>query len=437
MVASALPGRNRASTGSSPERLGVVSGEVPSGRAPARWNHLSMSSLAGDRPRARVPPLQPERRLVAGVAAGIAAALGVDPVVVRAAFVLLAVAGGIGVLLYLLAWAAMAAFGGRAAQPAEPVDGLGPLDRVLGVSMATVGALLLVQAAGLGFDGRTAWPVLLLGLGLLLAWNRKRFGALVDPGRGAAVRLVGGLVLVGAGLAGLVVLNLDLAAARDTLLVLAAVVGGVALVAAPAIAGLARDLAEERRQRIRTEERERMAAHLHDSVLQTLALIQRDADEPARTRALARVQERELRAWLYGGDADRGAGTLRAGLDELAAEVERLHEVPVEVVVVGPDVPVDGRVGDVLAAAREAVVNAARHSGAPRVDVFAETEDGALQVFVRDTGTGFDLSAVPADRRGVRESVVGRLERAGGTAALRSTPGEGTEVELRLPLEHT
>jgi signal transduction histidine kinase len=170
-------------------------------------------------------------------------------------------------------------------------------------------------------------------------------------------------------------------------------------------------------------------------VLQTLALIQRDADDPARSRSLARVQERELRAWLYGGDTDRSAGTLRGGLEETAAEVERVHQVPVEVVVVGGDVPVDGRVRDVLAAAREAVVNAARHSGAARIDVFAEIEDGVLQVFVRDTGAGFDPTAVPADRRGLRESVVGRLERAGGTAAVRSTLGEGTEIELRLPLE--
>ena len=393
-----------------------------------------MSSLAGERPRVRIPPLQPERRLLAGVAAGIAAALGVDPVVVRAAFVLLAVAGGLGVLLYLVAWILMAVFGG-AARPSAPVEGLGPLDRVVGVAMTTVGVLLFVQAAGLGFDARTSWPVLLVGLGLLLAWHRKRLGAFVEPGRNAALRLVSGVVLTAVGLAGLVALNLDLAAARDTMLVLAAVVSGVALVAGPAIAGLARDLAEERRERIRTQERERMAAHLHDSVLQTLALIQRDADEPARARALARVQERELRAWLYGGDADRSAGTFRAGLERMAAEVERLHQIPVEVVVIGPDVPVDGRVGDVLAAAREAVVNAARHSGAARVDVFAEAEDGTLQVFVRDTGVGFDPSAVPADRRGVRESVVVRLERVGGTAVVRSTPGEGTEVELRLPLE--
>jgi signal transduction histidine kinase len=394
-----------------------------------------MASLAGARSQPRIPPLQPERRVIAGVAAGIAAALGVDPVVVRAAFVVLAAAGGIGVLLYLLAWGAMAAYGGTAERASGPVEGLGPLDRVLGVALTTVGAVLLVQAVGLGFDGRTLWPVLLVGLGLLLAWNRKRLGAFVEPGRSAALRLVGGLVLAGAGLAGLIALNLDLAAARDTLLVLAAVVGGVALVAAPAIAGLARDLAEERRQRIRTQERERMAAHLHDSVLQTLALIQRDADEPARTRALARVQERELRAWLFGGDADRGSDTLRAGLEQACADVERLHGVPVELVVVAADLPVDERAREALAAAREAVVNAARHSGAPRVDVYAEVEDGVLQIFVRDTGAGFDPAAVPADRRGLRESVVARLERAGGTATVRSTPGEGTEVELRLPLE--
>jgi len=395
-----------------------------------------MSSIAERRARLAIPAPQAERRVVIGVAAGIAAALGVDPIVVRTAFVVLAAAGGVGILLYLLAWAAMSAVGSPVPEAAVPVgEGLGPLDRVLGVSLVTMGLLLGVQALDLGFSRSTSWPVALVGLGLLLAWHRKRLGSFVDGGRSAAVRVVVGLLLAGAGLAGLIALNLDVAAARDTLLVLAAVVGGVALVVAPTIVGLGRELADERRQRIRTEERERMAAHLHDSVLQTLALIQRDADEPGRTRALARGQERELRTWLYGAPTDGDVRSMRAGLERECAEVERLHDVPVELVIVGVDVPVDDHLREVLAATREAVVNAAKHSGAARVDVYAEVDAGALHIFVRDTGAGFDSEIVAADRRGLRESIVARLQRVGGVATVTSAPGEGTEVELRMPLE--
>ncbi|MDH5334631.1 MAG: ATP-binding protein, partial [Thermoleophilia bacterium] len=145
--------------------------------------------------------------------------------------------------------------------------------------------------------------------------------------------------------------------------------------------------------------------------------------------------ERELRAWLYGGDDDAGVGTVRAGLEQVCAEVEQLHDVPVELVAVGAELPVDERLRQVLAATREAIVNAAKHSSAARVDVFAEVEEGVLEVFVRDTGVGFDPGAVAADRRGLRESVVARLQRVGGSATVTSAPGQGTEVELRVPLE--
>jgi signal transduction histidine kinase len=185
---------------------------------------------------------------------------------------------------------------------------------------------------------------------------------------------------------------------------------------------------------VRDEERDRLAAHLHDSVLQTLALIQVSADDAARTRALARRQERELRAWLYGSARDAGAGMVRAELTRACAEVEQLHGIPVELVVVGADVAAGEGVGELVAAVREAIVNAAKHSGASRVDVYAECGDDELQVFVRDTGSGFDPEAVPADRRGLRDSVRARVERIGGRVAVTSAPGEGTEVELVLPL---
>ena len=208
-----------------------------------------------------------------------------------------------------------------------PKEGLGPPDRVVATMLVTVGLLLLVQGLGLGFDPSVSLPLVLVGLGLLVTWHRFGVETLIS-GRDAALRIVLGLVLAGIGIAGLIALNIDLAAARDAALLTAAVVGGLALVAAPAIAGLVRDLVAERRERIRSEERARVAAHLHDSVLQTLALIQRSGGDPVRAAALARRQERELRAWLYGADRDRRAGTVRAVLEDVCAEVEQGPCIP-------------------------------------------------------------------------------------------------------------
>jgi signal transduction histidine kinase len=379
-----------------------------------------------------VPALGRERRLLAGVAAGIADAVGVAPIVVRAGFVALAAAGGIGIALYLAAWALMS-WMGRPTASAAPGEGLGPPDRVLAAALLTVGLLLLVEGLGLGFDPSVSVPLSFVGLGLLVAWHRVGLGTLVTD-RGTTGRIALGLVVAGIGLAGLIALNVDVAAARDAVLLTAAVVGGLALVAAPAIGGLVRDLAAERRERIRSEERARVAAHLHDSVLQTLALIQRSSSDPARTAALARRQERELRAWLYGADADRRGGTLRAALEAVCIEVEQLHGVPVELVVVGGEALATERVNEAMGAVREAVVNAAKHAHAARIDVYAEDDDAGLGVFVRDTGRGFVADAVGADRVGLRESVIARMERLGGSATVTSAPGEGTEVELRLPV---
>jgi signal transduction histidine kinase len=171
-----------------------------------------------------------------------------------------------------------------------------------------------------------------------------------------------------------------------------------------------------------------VAAHLHDSVLQTLALVQRRADDPREVAALARRQERELRAWL---NESRPTGTFATALDAAASEVEGDHHVPIEVVTVG-DAPLDDRTAALVAAVREALVNASKFAGPEPIAVYAEVEDGRFEVFVRDRGPGFDPEAVPADRRGVRDSIVGRMERHGGTATVHSRPGQGTEVELVL-----
>lgn len=193
-------------------------------------------------------------------------------------------------------------------------------------------------------------------------------------------------------------------------------------------------LAAEQAERARSQERADTAAALHDSVLQTLALIQRRSHDPGEVSLLARRQERDLRDWLA-GRAGLGGGqgpTLAAALKDAAADVEGAYPVTVEVVTVG-DLPVDGAIQAIVAAAREAMVNAAKHAGVPVVAVYAEVDDDAVTVFVRDRGGGFDPAVVPADRRGIAESIVGRMQRAGGTAAIKAAPGSGTEVVLSLP----
>lgn len=215
--------------------------------------------------------------------------------------------------------------------------------------------------------------------------------------------------------------------------VLAALVAlvAMALIFAPSLRRLASSLAAERAERIRMRERADVGAHLHDSVLQTLALIQRSAEDPGQVAALARRQERELRSWLAGEAPGSGEDRLAAALDAAAAQVESAAGVPVEVVSVG-DCGLDDRALAMVAAAREAMLNAAKFAGAGPVSVYAEVSGERAQVFVRDRGDGFDVEAVPAERRGVRDSIVGRMRRVGGSASIRSAPGEGTEVELVL-----
>lgn len=208
-------------------------------------------------------------------------------------------------------------------------------------------------------------------------------------------------------------------------------IGGLALLAGPWVWGLGRALVEERSSRIRTEARAEMAAHLHDSVLQTLALIQRAPAEREMV-SLARTQERELRAWLYDRAPANPNTRLRDAIDEMAGRVEREQHVKVEAVVVG-DAPLDDRLRALVAACGEATLNAARHSGASEISVFVEVEDDAVSAFVRDHGIGFDPGQVAADRRGIADSIVGRLEGQGGSARVESRSGSGTEVALRLP----
>jgi signal transduction histidine kinase len=206
---------------------------------------------------------------------------------------------------------------------------------------------------------------------------------------------------------------------------------GILIAFGPWVARLAQDLSTERRERIRQEERAAMAAHLHDSVLQTLALIQR-SDDSSRMAMLARHQESELRDWLYGNAPVEGADLLSTALKDAARKVEADHQVPVDVVVVG-DHPLNESTRALLGAANEAMVNAAKHSGAERISLYFEAENGSLAVYVTDQGRGFEQAGVAVDRRGIAESIKARVERAGGEAQIDSEPGEGTEVILRMP----
>jgi signal transduction histidine kinase len=252
-------------------------------------------------------------------------------------------------------------------------------------------------------------------------------------GRGGAAayaRLAAGVGLLLSALVLFAAQSGQVGVARDMVLAGVLGVGGLALMVGPWVFRLTGDLSEERAARVRSQERADMAAHLHDSVLQTLALIQKHAGDGRTVATLARAQERDLRSWLY-GDEPPPDTSVASALKAAAAEVEDAHGVPVEVVTVG-DAPVSERLRPLVLAAREAMVNAAKHAEADKVDVYAECRGDLTEVFVRDRGRGFDQDAVPEDRHGVRNSIVDRMRRHDGTAVVRTAPGEGTEVRLTM-----
>jgi signal transduction histidine kinase len=247
--------------------------------------------------------------------------------------------------------------------------------------------------------------------------------------------MVGGALLL-AGLSGFLLAHGALTQMRNALLAAAAVVAGTAVVAGPWLIRMAGDLAAERRERIRNQERAELAARVHDSVLHTLALIQRNVDDPREVARLARAQERDLRSWLYRPGTPAPSDRLGAAVEQAAAEVEDAYRVSVDVIVVG-DAVLDEALSGLVQAAREAMVNAAKASGAQAMSVYVEVEGAVVSVFVRDRGRGFDLDAVGSDRYGIKQSIVGRMQRFGGTAQIRTAPGEGTEVALTMPIGRT
>jgi signal transduction histidine kinase/phage shock protein PspC (stress-responsive transcriptional regulator) len=418
-----------------------------------RRDHLPVTAPRVIRRRDLTRPV--EGRMVGGVAAGLADALGLDPNVVRCGFVVLAIASGFGAILYGIAWALMpSALEGAA----RPESRRGDAVATAAFGAVVLGGLLLVRAVGLWPGDVIVWPLAAALAGLALLAMRTTPGGstaelpdwqllqrlppdaagavavLVGTRKGALARIAAGAACVVVGLAAFVVSVDSWRALRGAFVATAAVVIGVALVVGPAVSRLVHALVTERRERIRADERAEVAAHLHDSVLQTLALVQRRADEPREVVRLARMQERELRAWLLGADAPAASAStsLGAALEDLAATIEAEHGVPVEVVRVR-DCGIEGT-EPLRAAAREAILNATRHSGAAAVSVYLEVEPDRATIFVRDRGRGFDPGTIPADRGGISHSIVGRMTRAGGRAEVRSIANEGTEVELVLPL---
>ena len=254
----------------------------------------------------------------------------------------------------------------------------------------------------------------------------------VLQGRTTPVRALAGVALALSGLVALVAGGVHVQQLPAALAALAMALAGAAVLVGPYVARLTTQLRDEERARIRDQERNDMAAHLHDSVLQTLALMQRAAADPRRMVMLARRQERELRSWLYDVRASAEPGSLTARAEAIAAEVELDHGLPIDLVVVG-DAEVTAAVDALLLAVREATVNAAKHSQADLVSIYIEVEPNAITAFVRDKGVGFDPTLVGSDRRGIAMSIRDRIGRADGRAVLDSAPGAGTEWELSVP----
>ncbi len=396
-----------------------------------------------------------EDRLAGGVAAGLAARTGLDVTVVRTGFVVATVFSLVGAAVYVVAWLLVPAEGSDSNIAAKAVNDRRGMALVAGLASLLVLLLVVVSALQAGWVGTLAWPLVISVAGLTLIWRNAPpdeqavLRRLADPLLGLAegrssrrrtvARVAVAAVAVGLGLNWLLTGHPDHGALRE-LGGVVLLVAAIAILLGPWWVRIARDLVVERQARIRAEERADMAARVHDSVLQTLALIQRRAEHPQQVIQLARAQERELRAWLFDGPApgslDGQDMTLAGGIRLIQQEVEAQHEVPVEAVTVG-DCDLDDDLRALLAAAREATVNAVKWSGAPAVSIFAEVEPGEVTLFVRDRGRGFDPAAVPPDRKGLAESIHARMARRGGSAAVRTAPGEGTEVSLIMPRRAT
>ena len=404
----------------------------------------------------------PERGIVGGVVAGFAELIGTDPLPVRIAFVVATVlTGGALLIAYALAWALVPSPDGSVGitLPRLARGGGRRTQLGAGVALLVLAALLVFRELGIWWSDALIWPLVLVTGGLALLWGptrnsaaraaaadepplaalrqqathppddpvpppaRSSFGSLYRGGFGIALVLGAALLVLSA--------NDALGAARDATYTVVVTVLALGLILLPFIWRLGRNLADERAARIRSQERAEVAAHLHDSVLQTLALVQRRADDPREVVSLARRQERDLRAWLAGEDERAAGRSFAAALRAAAEEVEDSRRVRIDVVAVG-DCDLEPGTEAMVAAAREAMTNAAKFAADGPISLYAEVTPARAEVFIRDRGPGFDPDAIPADRRGVRESIIGRMHRHGGDATIAGVAGSGTEIALTL-----
>ena len=416
----------------------------------------SAPETPADRPRAtRVA----EGSLLGGVCTGLARHLGWPVMVIRIGFVALTMFQFIGVIAYGALWLLLPPESTTSSSPgleAASRSGMREVSRARrrvdwGMLLALValggGLLWLVQTSGLGLSQQLFWPVAFACAGAALVWRQadsaeqKKWRAeaggrvwlapfVARGGWPALIRVIVGLGLVGAAFGIVIAQQGHIGQLPEVMAMTTLALAGLAVVLAPWLHRSRNALNQARAEKVRADARADMAAHLHDSVLQTLALIQRHADDPKAVQQLARRQERELRNWLYGDEAENT--TFKAALVAAGTEVEDERGIPVEIVVVG-DCETSDAVQALVRAAREAMVNAAKHSGADKIDVYAEVDDDTVEIFVRDRGAGFDLDAVGEDRMGVKGSIINRMERHGGAATVRSRPGNGTEVRLEIP----
>lgn len=438
---------------------------VPAGAHPAvppdqpQVVHVRPDSI--DNHPATGSPEVPRRRAVriddgrwlGGVCSGLSQHLGWPVTVIRLAFVALTMTQFIGAILYAVLWVVL-----PPEPPREDAPGLEAASRTgartvvptrrrrmdvgsaLAMSLFGAGVLWLVQLSPFGMAWRVFWPLLLASAGVAVIWREadsistRRAG----PTSAARSRLDRAGSLLGA-LAGMCLIVaaflLVLPGGQfgrgpsDLMMTAILCLGGVAVVGAPWFFRTRAELDRAREERIRADARADMAAHLHDSVLQTLALIQRQSNDQRAVTRLARRQERELREWLYGQPPD--ATTLAAAIKDAGLGVEDEHDIDIELVTVG-DAPMEENLDALVRAAREAMVNAAKHAGVDRIDVYAEVADDTVEVFIRDRGKGFVMEEIDSDRQGVRRSIMERMERHGGRATIRSAPGQGTDVRLEM-----
>lgn len=405
------------------------------------------------------------RAVLGGVCAGFARWLGIDPIITRVGMVVVTIGSSGGAAIgYLIAWALMPADTGDPPRRRDRGGRKGGWRIAGGVALLVVSVLLVFRQLNIWWSDAVIWPIALAAFGVALLWTLTRQQAeeeeeseaevdarvrdsatrsmapevrpeaQAEPGeRAKRVSAIGfGVALViGAALLFLWAVG-ALNAASDVALAALVVAIAIGLISAPFWWGMARRLGTEKMARVRSQERAEVAAHLHDSVLQTLALMQKRAGDPDEVAKLARRQERELRTWLAGEERPRPTERLADALKAAAEDVEETHGAPVDAIVVG-DAPLDERSEALVAAAREALTNAAKFaSDSGPVHLYAEIENDTARVFIDDRGPGFDPGSIPGDRRGVRESIIGRMQRHGGRVEIRSGPGEGTEVEISL-----